>query len=272
MKPITLRIVGYMLISLLLMSYQCVVVVKDKKNRKEEINNAAQSLGEHALWKKIEKTKEVIDETYQKIHALQDSIDQAKYIAHSVIGLGVASIEDEMLELDHFHTNPDAYVATTFNESYGALLKNMYKRKDVAIAAQELADKLYYTNSLPRQKETLDQLVADNNNFRLYFQEFTDKRSLQAASTYRKWADVYRNKGMELSQKVLEDKAFAMTDYERIRTQHLAQRYIVMSYEFIEKSDSLLLAVTQPRHAIRNAQQKQLAQYLFTQKLFEESL
>lgn len=67
----------------------------------------------------------------------------------------------------------------------------------------------------------------------------------------------------------MQDKAWAMTGYERIQTQQIAQRYIVMSYEFIEKSNSILLSVTQHKDAIRNLQKNQIGAYLFTKKLFQ---
>lgn len=263
-----LRLIGYSFISFLLISPTC-VQVNDRQNRKEEINNAAQSLGEHVLWKKIEKAKAVIDETYQKIHALQDSIDQAKYIAQSVVGLGVASIENELLQIHDMKMDVDAYVAGIPDNLYGAKLKNLYERPDVEVAAHELADMLYYSDQLPKETKQLQNLLTDANNFRAYFQEFADKRAMQAAHMYRKWARLYREKGIELSQRVLQDKALTMTDYERIQTQHIAQSYIVMSYEFIEKGDSILLSITEHKDAIRSLQKNQLGAYLFTKKLFQ---
>ncbi|MEK6480918.1 hypothetical protein WJR50_25475 [Catalinimonas sp. 4WD22] len=251
------------------MSNQCVVVVKDKKNRKEEINNTAQSLGELVLWKKIEKTKEVIDKTYDKIHELQDSIDQAKYMAQSVIGMKMASIENELMGIDDIKNDIDEYVNMLPAQEYGERLYNLYKHPDVADAARELADKMYFTAPLPGTSKGLEQRIADNRNFRLYFQEFAGKRAAQAAHTYRKWADLYREKGMELSQKVQQDKAFAMSDYERIRTQRIAQRYITMSYAFIEKSDSILLAESEAKHNIKRLHKKRIGQFLFTKKLME---
>ncbi|WP_277488035.1 hypothetical protein [Catalinimonas alkaloidigena] len=251
------------------MSNQCVVIVKDKKNRKEEINNTAQSLGELVLWKKIEKTKDVIDETYDKIYALQDSIDQAKYMAQSVIGMKMASIENELIEINNIKHDVDAYVAEPLDQEYGERLNNLYKHPDVAEAARELADKMYFAAPLPGTSNVLEQRIADNRNFRLYLQEFVGKRATQAAHTYRKWADLYREKGMELSQKVHQDKAFAMSDYERIRNQRIAQRYITMSYEFIEKSDSILLAESEAKHTIKRLHKNRIGQYLFTKKLME---
>lgn len=268
MKHYKLRLIGYCCICFLLISPTC-VEVNDRQNRKEEINNAAQSLGEHVLWRKVKKSKEIIDETYYKIHALQDSIDQAKYLVQSVIGLGVASIENELLEIYDMKTDVDAYVAGVSNNSYGLLLKNLYEQPNAAVAAQQLADMLYYTDKLPKETAGIEKLLADHHNFRLYFEEFADKRAVQAAQTYRKWARLYRNKGMELSQKILQDKAFSMSDYERIHTQQIARRYIVMSYEFMEKSDSLMLSVAGDQGAIRRIRQAQAEQYLFTQSLFK---
>ncbi len=268
MKKVRLKLLSYCCICFLLISPTC-VVVSDKKNRKEEINNAAQSLGEHVLWKKVKKTKEVIDETYHKIHALQDSIDQARYLVQSVTGLGVASIENELLDIHDLTSDVDAYVAGVPGNSYGLMLRQLYQQPDAARAAQQLTDMLYYTDKLPKETKGIEKLLAEHHNFRLYFQEFADKRAVQTAQTYRKWAKLYRKKGMELSRKVLQDKVFSMSDYERIRTQQTARQYIVMSYEFIEKSDSLMLSVTSDQDAISKVRQAQAEQYLFTKNLFK---
>lgn len=61
-------LLGYSLITFLIISPIC-VQVNDRQSRKEEINNAAQSLGEQVLWKKIEKAKEAIDQlTKRSMH------------------------------------------------------------------------------------------------------------------------------------------------------------------------------------------------------------
>lgn len=217
MKPIRLRILGYGLVCSMLVSPTC-VEVHDKQNRKEEINNTAQSLGEHILWRKVKKTKAVIDETYRKIHALQDSIEEAKYRVQTVVGLRVASIENELLDMHDVKMDLQAYVAGIPHDPAGILLKQLYEQPDAALAARQLTDLLYLAGKLPHETQGIKKRMAERNNARLYFEEFAGKRALQTAQTYRKWAKLYRLKGMELSDKVLQDKAFAMTDYERIRT------------------------------------------------------
>ncbi len=269
MKCNIVRLAGYGLMFFLLSSNTCVTIVSDKKNRKEEINNTAQSLGEHVLWKKLEKTKEVIDHTYTKIHALQDSIEQAKYLVHSVVNMKMASIESELLEINDIKLDVNAYLSGIPDNAYGAQLKMLYQNNDVDHAAQQLADMLYFTDHLPKETGALEELIAGTGNFRMYYCEFADKRAMQASRTYRKWAKLYREKGAELSGRVLEDKSFAMSDYERINLQRMAQKYTVMSYEFIEKSDSILLAINENKDPIKVSQQRQVGQYLFAKQLFE---
>lgn len=263
------RVAGWIGIALLNFNIKCVEIA-DEKGRKEQIENTASSLGEHVLWKKIEKTKGVIDTVYTKIQALQDSIDAAKYTVNTIINLGIASIENELLELHDYKLDLDAYVSRVPDNAYGLMLSQLYRQEDVVSASEQFTDVIFYADHLPTTVAGVDQRVADRQGIQMHFNEFADKRSMQAAQVYRKWSRLYRDKGMELSRKVLTDKAFGMTDYERIETQRLAQKYVVLSYEFIDKSDSILLAVNEYQDPIKNTHQQYLESYLHLQNLFEQ--
>ncbi|WKN46484.1 hypothetical protein [Tunicatimonas pelagia] len=244
------------------------MVVKDKKNRKEEINNAASSLGENIMWEKIRKTKEVIDETYDKIHALQDSLDQIKQMVHTIRNLGMANIEDELLFVHDIKTDIDAYVAGVPGNGSEAVLRQLYKSDHVAQAATAFTNTIYFADALPSTVEALDQHVIDVNDLRMEYSEFADKRAMQTASMYRRWGELYRNKGEELHHWVMTDNAYAVTDYERIKLQQIAQQYTVLSYRFVEKSDSILLAISNYQGAVKMAQKNRLFHYLRSKELF----
>ena len=261
------RYLGYLCIALLLSSGTC-VQVQDKKNRDEEVNNAASSLGEHILWKKIQKTKEVIDKTYTKIHALQDSLDRIKQMVYTIKNLGVASISDELLDLHDIKTDIDAYVAGVPEDGAELMLRQLYKNDDVRAAAHDFTAVLYLEGALSKDYQALDHQLVGRNNVRMEFSEFADKRAMQTARMYRRWSKLYRDKGEELSGWAMKEDAHAITDYERIRVQQIAQQYTVMSYQFVEKSDSILLAISNYQGAVKRAQENRLHHYLKAKKLF----
>lgn len=261
-----IRLMGYFCIMLLLSSNTC-VQVQDEKNRKEEINNAASSLGEHILWKKIQKTKETIDKTYSKIHALQDSLDRIKQMVHTIRNLGMASIDDELLDLHDIKTDIDAYVAGVPEDGPELILRQLYKNDNVRGAARDFTAMLYLDEALPKDYRALDRRLVGHNNMRMEFSEFADKRAMQTARMYRRWSRLYRDKGEELSGWAMKEDAHAITDYERIRVQQIAQQYTVMGYQFVEKSDSILLAISNYRGAVKQAQENRLHHYLKAKKL-----
>ncbi len=268
-KKTTLRrCLSYLLIALLTTSNTC-VVVKDEKNRDEEIDNTASSLGEHLLWRKIRKTKEVIDSTYHLIHALQDSLDRAKQLVHTVTRLGMTSLSEELLALYDMKSDVEAYVNLPALHPYAATLNGLY-RNDATIASQELGNMLCLTEPLPHDVAGLNELLTARSSFRTYYSEFSDKRALQVAQSYRKWAKVYRQKGTELSRSVLRDKELTMTDLERIKVQRIAQQYVVMSYEFLEKSDSILLSVQEKPDPLKYQEHRLLTQYQQLNDYFDE--
>ena len=262
-----LRVLSYLCIALLLSAGKC-VVVKDKKNRKEEVNNAASSLGENIMWEKIKKTKEVIDKTYTKIHALQDSLDRVKQMVHTIRNLGMASITDELLAVHDLKTDIDAYVAGVPENGSALVLRQLYRNDNVARAAEDFTNLLHLGDALPQDYTALDRLLVNTNDIRMEYSEFADKRAMQTARMYRQWSKLYRDKGEELSGWVMKEDAHAITDYERIRVQQIAQRYTVMSYQFVEKSDSILLAISHYRGAVKQAQENRLHHYLKAKNLF----
>ena len=263
-----LRTSAYLGLLLILSANGCVVIVQDEKNRKEEINNAASSLGETILWSKIKKTKEVIDSTYLKIRALQDSLDRAKELVHTIKDLGVASISDELLAVHDIKADIDAYVAGVPADGTELVLRQLYKNDDVVQAATDFADVLHFTDKLPKDHHQLNELMINTNNMRMEYGEFTDKRAMQTARMYRQWSKLYRDKGEELSEWVMKEDEHAITDFERIRLQQIAQKYTVMSYQFTERSDSILLAISNYQGAVKMAQENRLHQYLKVKKLF----
>ena len=255
------RILSYLFIGLLTTSGTC-VQVSDKKNQEEEVNNAASSLGEYILWKKVKKTKKVIDETYDKIYALQDSLDRAKELVHTIKNLGMASIDDELLNFHDMKTDIDAYVAGVPSDEYALMLRQIYKYDDVQQASSDFTAILQFSDALPNDYQAMDKLLIKNNNMRMEFSEFTDKRAMQTAKMYRRWSKLYRDKGEELSEWVMKEDIHAITDYERIRVQQISQQYTVMSFQFTEKSDSILLAISNYRGAVKTAQENRLFHYL----------
>ena len=186
---------GYLLMSLTLFSNTC-IQVQDEKNQDEEAYNAANSLGELILWKKLEKTKEVIDKTYDLIHTLQDSLDRAKQLVHTVTHLGMTDFSEELLYVYDIRSDVEAYVSRVPDHPYSVGIQTLYKQENVAGAAKTFADFLYVTEALPSDPNAFRQFKVGQHTVRTYYNEFADKRAFQIAQAYRKWARQYRERGL----------------------------------------------------------------------------
>lgn len=75
---------------------------------------------------------------------------------------------------------------------------------------------------------------------------------------------------MEPHEAVLQDKRFTMSDLERIQTERMAEKYLALSLEYVEKSDSLLAASKQAHNPWKKGAEKQLKKHLRIQNLAQK--
>jgi hypothetical protein len=221
------------------------VPVQDTKNRENQIKNASKTFVEAYMAKRVLQSKEAVRDTYDQIYSLQDSIQQALREVQTVEELKAASLQAELQEVENMENEPLAYINYASNDDHTRQFGQLLLSQDV----QKSSDKLFRMihlmrsgNKLPDTYAELKATAKARSSFLFNVQEYLNKRALSASQGYRRWEAVYRLKGMELHEAVLQDKRFTMTDLERIDTEYLAEQYLALSLEFVEKSDSLLAA------------------------------
>ena len=261
------------LISLSLALQGGCVTVQDSKNRNNQIKNASKTFVEAYMAKRVLESKESIRDTYEELYRMQDSIQQALRHVQTLEGLKIASIAPELQEVKDLHQDPLAFMDYSEKDEYTPQFALLLASPDVQKSSDELFRMIHgmrSANHLPQEYQELKGLAKARNTFLLNLQEYLDKRALTASQGYRKWAEVYRLKGMELHEAVLKDKRFTMTDLERIQTERLAEQSLALSLEFIEKSDSLLAASQQVRNPWKAGAEKELKKQLRLQHLAQK--
>ncbi|WP_224994218.1 hypothetical protein [Cesiribacter sp. SM1] len=183
----------------------------------------------------------------------------------------IAKVEDELPELREFREGLVSYADYSAENPYAVRFEHIIQETDVSSGAEELYRILNYTRrgqTLPADYNTMQQEAKQRQQFLFSLNEYFDKRLLTASQIYRKWADTYRLKAMELNKAVLKEKRFTMTDLQRIQAQRLAEKYMAYSIEFMEKSDSLFAVSKEAKRDVqRTVAEKKLKQHLRLQAL-----
>jgi hypothetical protein len=242
------KLMGLLLIaSLPLMAATC-VKIKDSSGREKQIKNAANSEAQHMILQKIEKLKEDMENIQQSMYTLQDSINQSLFRSLTVRDMKFAQIHKEVGDVESVQNTMGSYLPAP-SDPYTNAIVSAYQSDDLAEAATQIANVVSYPGGLsaPLPKDANQLMVAESGRqvAKLAFWEFADQRALQSATIMRQWADVYSEKAAELNQALLQTKRFTMTDFERIELQKEAEKYVILSYELLEKSDSITLAVSE---------------------------
>ncbi len=241
------------------------ITVKDSQNRENQIKNASKSFVEAYMAKRILEKKATISDTYIHLYSLQDSIQKALLDVRTVEELKTTSIQSETQEVENLRKDLLAYIDYEENDEYSRRFGQILLSSDVQQGADELFRMIHIMrtgNYLPTDYQGLKDQAKARNTFIFNLQEFLNKRALTASQGYRNWADVYRQKGIELHESVLRDKRFTMTDLERIETERLAEQYLALSLEFTEKSDSLLAASKECRNPWKAEAEIQIQKHL----------
>ena len=185
-------------------------------------------------------------------------------------GLKITSIAAELQEVKNLHQDPLTYTDYGEKDDYTPQFALLLESPDVQRSSDELFRMLYGMrsgNMLPQEYQELKAMAKARNTFLFNLQEYLDKRALTASQGYRKWAEIYRLKGMELHEAVLKDKRFTMTDLERIETERLAEQYLALSLKYIERSDSLVAASQNAPNPWKAGANKKLKKHLRLQNM-----
>lgn len=246
------------------------ITIRDTKNRENQIRNASKTFVEAYMAKRILQSRESTRDAYFQIYRMQDSIQRALQDVHTLQELKAASLAAELKEVENFDNDLLAYVDYAPGDDYTRQFALLLQSPDVEKSSDELWRMIHGMrtgNQLPAEYRELKALAKSRNTFLFNLQEYLSRRALTASHGYRNWAEVYRQKGMELHEAVLQDKRFTMSDLERIQTERMAEKYLALSLEYVEKSDSLLAASKQVRNPWKRGAEKQLKKHLRIQNL-----
>lgn len=243
---------------LLSMSNTC-VQIEDEQAREEQIENAGNNLGQYLQWKKVEKSRQDIDQIYKHILQLQDSLDQIKWNPAKLLGLKIASLEQESNQVNDLKSigMPAGW------EGFAV--------ENPAAFAQQLSVLLYMSDAgtpLPEGLASYQSFKYYRQRLLLSFQQQAGKRKLEAAQIYQDWSRLYHDKALELDRLLQEEDRWVMQDYERLNLQHLSGKYLLLSFEYMEKSDSLLLKGAETT-ALQKQKAAAMALPLINKQIFE---
>lgn len=246
------------------------VSVQDKTNRENQIKNTSKTFVEAYMARRILRHKEAVRDTYAQIYQLQDSIRLAMRDTRSVEDLKAASLAAEIQDMAGMQDELLAFIDYRAEDAYTFQLGELLLSENAGESADKLYRMLNFMDSglqLPTDYHEFREIGKSRSMLLFNLHEYLHKRSLTASQAYRNWADVYRLKGIELNELVLQDKRFTMTDLERIETERLADQYLALSLEFTEKSDSLLAAVKETPNPWKAGAEKSMNTYFRLQNL-----
>lgn len=200
--------------ALLCSAFTC-TTIKDNPNRKRQIKNTANSLGQYSFLRQLDETKATIAHLYSDMQDLQDSLDAALYNVSTILKLEMASIDQELEDLQNMWISLQDYDQ---DNPYHFLLQDLQSQGSIPVNfGKQLTDLLYQqqmTGVLPTDYDDFKQLEQNKKALTEELGDMIKKRSITANLIYRQWSDRYREKSMQLNQLLHQDDHFTMTDFE----------------------------------------------------------
>jgi hypothetical protein len=156
----------------------------------------------------------------------------------------------------------DAYVPAYENI---ATLKQAYQTLEGvggALQMYQQLDGFGADTQLPASVTALQQQLEDLAVNRAAFDEMAYKKKLQVALSYNQVAEDLLEKAQELSQALLINQRFSMTEGERLSSIKQAHDYILQSMDLKLESDQLVLDVMEAAEDSKAGPLKQYEQQL----------
>ena len=219
---------------------------------------------------KIEDQLEVserIEETVNDIYQLQDDYQEFLKQAETVQDLRWADLVENHAQAMSLETHMDAYVPAyenigTLKEAYATL-----EGVGGALSMYRELDGFGSDMPLPATVTALQQQLEDLSVNRAAFDEMAYKKKLQVALSYNQVAADLLEKAQELSQVLLVNERFSMTEGERLASIKQAHDYILQSMDLKLQSDQLVLNVADEAEDSQAGPLKQYEQQLERQVL-----
>ena len=184
-----------------------------------------------------------IEQKVADIYQLQDDYQEFLKQAESVQSLQWADLVQSQSQAMALETRMDAYVPAyenigTLKEAYATL-----EGIGGALSLYQELDGFGADTRLPATVAALQQHLEDLSVNRAAFDEMAYKKKLQVALSYNQVAEDLLEKAQELSQVLLVNERFSMTEGERLSSIKQAHDYILQSMDLKLESDQLVLDV-----------------------------
>ena len=204
----------------------------------------------------------VIQQKVSDIYQLQEDYKEFLKQAETVNELEWADLVESQAHALALETDMDAYVPTYENI---ASLKQAYATLEGTSGSEALYEQLdgFGANSpLPKNFSTLKDMLEDLSVNRAAFDEMAYKKKLQVALSYNQIAKDLLEKAQQLSQALLVNERFSMTEGERLTSIKQAHDYILQSMDLKLQSDQLVLDVMEEAEKSKSGPLKHYEQQL----------
>ena len=204
----------------------------------------------------------LIERKVADIYKLQDDYQEFLKQAESVQSLQWADLVASQSQAMSLETRMDAYVPAY--ENIGALKQAYATLEGVggALSLYRELDGFGSDTQLPATVAALQQQLEDLSVNRAAFDEMAYKKKLQVALSYNQVAEDLLEKAQELSQVLLVNERFSMTEGERLSSIKQAHDYILQSMDLKLESDQLVLDVMDAAEQSKAGPLKQYEQQL----------
>ena len=209
----------------------------------------------------------LIEQKVSDIYKLQDDYQDFLKQAETVQDLRWADLVQSQAHALSLKTHMDAYVPAyenigTLKEAYATL-----EGVGGALSLYRELDGFGSDTPLPATVAALQQQLEGLSVNRAAFDEMAYKKKLQVALSYNQVAGDLLEKAQELSQALLVNERFSMTEGERLASIKQAHDYILQSMDLKLQSDQLVLDVADEAEASQAGPLKQYEQQLERQVL-----
>ncbi|MEK6482435.1 hypothetical protein WJR50_33175 [Catalinimonas sp. 4WD22] len=203
-----------------------------------------------------------IEEKVGEIYDLQYNYQEFLKQAESIQELQWANLENSEAQALSIATSMDAYVP-----GFDGIerLKDAYQNpenENGAMGLYQELDGFGADNLLPASLDALQTSLSTLSVNRAAFDEMAYKKKLQVALSYHEMAQDLLEKAEELSQALLVNERFSMTEGERLSSIKQAHDYILQSIDLKLQSDQLILEVMEAAKQSKTGPIKQYEQQL----------
>jgi hypothetical protein len=210
-----------------------------------------------------------VSDIYQLQQDYQDHLQQAS----SVENLQWSDLTGSQQQAMSLATDMDAYVPAYENIDQLKAAYESLEGLSGSLALYQELEGFGADTRLPRNIRGLQMMLENLSVNRAAFDEMAYKKKLQVALSYNQVADDLLAKAQELSQALLVNERFSMTEGERLSGIKQAHDYILKSMDLKLASDQLILDVmkaaeTSKSGVVQNYQQQLIRREVATTSVY----